>query len=293
MRIRDLLTGWRHQAIVDGIQLLPPVEAIGRVRAVERAPLRRMKDIVDGFIKDVPRALVPSVRVSPLVRFATDEGENAGMLSISVDTPEVPLERTLGLVVGDTSYALITATVAAPEYVTQFREIVELMTRGWFMCLGEHRRRRYLYDPPAGWHAIPAHHATRYYHPAYPKVVAAVTVHDARPTQVTDAELLDRMLFVETWRGLERDPPTAPTPLQSQYDLTGQLTRITGVQGGQRMVTLQGVYTDTRFTYILQLDAKMDALKDSLPSFSNTVLSARPVPAWAPKKPSSLIQWVD
>src|SRR5262249_19562854 len=149
--------------------------------------------------------------------------------------------------------------------------------RGCYLGLGENRRRRYAFDPPRGWPALAAHHATLYLHPEYPKVVSSITVHDARPAAGSQAEAVDRMLFVDTWSGL-RDPATPPTPLISRAGLQGQLTRITGVQDGFRSAALQAAYADSRFSYVLQLDARIDAVPESLPIFGEVVSSVQPVP---------------
>src|SRR5262249_23644190 len=133
MRIRDLLTGWRRQPIAGGMVLSPPVEGIGKVKVTEGSPLRRMRDVVDELIAKVPPELQSSVQVGPLVRFPTHEGEHAGMLTLAIHMPRGPMERTLAMVVGDERYALIVGTVMAQEYFAQFREIVDLMTRSWFM----------------------------------------------------------------------------------------------------------------------------------------------------------------
>ena len=293
VRITNLLTGWRRELVFDGLLLTPPVAGIGTVEIVERAPLRRMKDILDEVARRVPAAGAVA-QIGPLIRFATHEGEHAGLATVSAVTPEGPVRRIIGMVAGDDRYVLVDGTVVAPEYFAQFREIVELLTRNSFLALGEIRRRRFEYDrPPSDWQVLGHHHATRYYHPSYPRVVSVITVHEARPVQATETEAIDRMLFLDTANLADRDPPTTPTPLLSRANLAGQLVRMTGFVSGTRMTLLRAVFTDSRFTYPIHLDTTSAALKDSLPVFSSVVTSARPVPTWAPKHPSSVMEWVD
>jgi hypothetical protein len=292
MRLRELLRGWRRYPLPDGLLLLPPVDGVGKVKAQERAPVRRMKDVVDETVARMPAEYQSSVRVGPLVRFPTYEGEHAGLLTLSARLGPGPWERTIGMVVGDERYVLVSGTVFAPERGPQIREIVELMTRGWYMALGESRRRRFVFDPPAGWPALAGHHATRYYHPEYPRIVSSITVHDARPAQGSESEAIDRMLFVDTWTG-ERDPPTPPAPLMSRSNLSGTLTRTTGVQDGFRAAALRAAYSDNRFSYVLQLDTRMDALTDSVPVFEAVVRSVQPVPMATRRSEEPLSPWAD
>lgn len=296
MRLLNLISGWIKLPMADGIQLLPPGgREIGMIRIREKVrPLRPLRAIVDAAIAEAPE-YKDTIEIGPLQRLITVEGEHAGIVTIAARARNgQPVERTLGIVAGDDFYALIDAPVGNAEHFATFREMVKLIAENYFLGLGEKRRRRFFYDPPVGWHGIGRAHATRFYHPEYPRHPAIITVFDARPAAVTIAEATDRILFLDFTGGLERDPPEPPAPVITGKGLQGQAIKISGLHpGGRRVVYVQVTLTDSRYAYITHLETIPDALEVNSEPFVNVLNSIETVPLPPKGAVSELIQWSD
>jgi hypothetical protein len=205
-----------------------------------------------------------------------------------------PAERTIGIIAGDDSYALVDGAVIKPERFAEVRQMVQLITEGFFLGLGEHRRRRYLFQPPSGWRGLGRVHTTRYYHPQYPREPAIITVHDTRPAAVTVSEVTDRLLFQDFTGGIDRDPPVPPTPIVARSGLAGQIVRISGRHpGGRHLAFVQATLVDSRFSYTIVLETTVEALPKHMPTLTEMVMSITPVPLRKTQSASALIAWAD
>lgn len=205
------LRGWTRRDTADGAIFVPPGGDQGDlIRVRERLPLVRFRDLVDDIVRyggDLTRAAT----VSPLERFTTDEGEHAGLVTITNLPPA--FQRTLVLLAADDHATLVDGVTHDPGRFAEHRAAVRDLARGFYLGLGALRRRRYLHRPPPAWIAVARPHAVRYLHPDYPRAGASIIVFDASPS--THERALDdyRRLMIES-----RDDG-APLPAQQRGEL--------------------------------------------------------------------------
>ena len=186
MQLVNMLSGWAKMPMADGIVLVPQEDRRPVVFASTNAAVHCVAS-ASSCPKSSPAcpSITPRCKWGPLQRIVTHEGEHAGILTLTAKTQDGgPAERTIGIVLGDDSYALIDGAVIKPERFAEVRKMVQLITEGFFLGLGEHRRRRFQFQPPAAG-ALGRVHTSRYYHPQYPREPAIITVHDTRPANVT------------------------------------------------------------------------------------------------------------
>lgn len=296
MQLVNMLSGWAKMPMADGIVLVPQEgPPAGGIRIHERCrPLRRFSAILTDIIAGLPEHHT-SLQIGPLQRLVTHEGEHAGLITLTAKTQDGgPAERTIGIILGDDSYAMVDGAVIKPERFAEVRQMVQLITEGFFLGLGDQRRRRYFFTPPSGWRGLGRVHTSRYYHPQYPREPAIITVHDTRPATVTVSEVTDRLLFQDFTGGLERDPPAPPTPIVARSGLAGQIVRISGHHpSGRHLAFVQATLVDSRFSYTIVLETTVEALPKHLPTLTEMALSIVPVPPRKTQSASALIAWAD
>lgn len=295
MQLLNMLSGWAKLPMADGIVLVPQGgPQAGGIRIHERVrPLRRFSAILGDILAGLPEYRA-SMQLSPLQRLTTFEGEHAAIVTLSALHAGRPVERTIGLIAGDDSYAMVDGAVVDPERFAEVRQMVQQITEGFYLGLGDLRRRRYFYRPPVGWRGMGRVHTTRYYHPDYPREPAIITVHDTRPSTVTVSEVTDRLLFQDFTGGLVRDPPVPPTPIVAASGLAGQIVRITGRHpSGRNLAFVQATLVDSRFSYTIVLETTVEALPRHLPTLTEMVTSISPVPPRRTQGASALICWAD
>jgi hypothetical protein len=107
----------------------------------------------------------------PVERLTTVEGEYAAIV--------MALDRQRAIVLGDRHFVQLDGRAAAGSedgFAAAFREVVEKIT----LQLGV-RRRRYHYEPPAGWLAVPRGLTTDWIAPTRPRGATQIRVGAAVP----------------------------------------------------------------------------------------------------------------
>ena len=154
-----LLSTWRRRWFADGLVLTAPDGCTLRIRTDQR-PLRPFHELVGSKAE--------------LQRFITVEGEHAGMIAIAAD-------RVVAMVLADASYVLIEARTIDTAREAWLRDLVHTVARFYPLGLGQPRRRRYMYKPPAGWQPLARPSCAVWLAPDYPRASGRITVFDARP----------------------------------------------------------------------------------------------------------------
>jgi hypothetical protein len=183
---------------------------------------------------------------------------------------------------------------SGPEHAEMLCRRVRGITEYYFLALGETRRRRYEYDPPRGWLALPRAHAVRWYHPEHPRTGAMMQVFDARPTEINPAEAEDRMLFLDNTSFVRNEPPNPPQSFQTPMGVVGNIVRSEGQKSGVPVTLLDAWLTDGRYGYSVQLEARSAEVDALIPTLVAVVDSVRPVPvSRARVSGTSLIHWAE
>jgi hypothetical protein len=287
------LRGWSKTSTHDGVQLISPDPHGGIIQVHERVPLRPVATIIADLARDEWGAREAPVLGTATV-FVTLEGEHAVALVVkAVGRNGEIMERAVALVVGD-DYGVLVEGTSDTAHAEMLCRRVRWITEYYFLALGETRRRRYEYDAPKGWLALPRAHSIRWYHPEHPRNGVMLQVFDARPTEISAPEVEDRILFLDNTSFLRQEPPNPPQPFQTPMGIVGQVVRSAGQKTGVPVTLLDAWLTDGRFGYSVQLEARSEQVDAMLPIFTSVVESVRPVPVSRTKVSStSLIHWAE
>jgi hypothetical protein len=141
-------------------------------------PIGRLADLIDA----TPR--FPGFElheVSPPETLVTAEGEYASLTVLRGASDGVARELTVGFVQLDDHYARLCAFARRREQFARFRAAARAMIIGDVHALAPRRRRRYLYQPPAGWQGRATTFETTWYPHDFPRRSSAITVFPAVP----------------------------------------------------------------------------------------------------------------
>jgi hypothetical protein len=232
----QLLATWRHEPCDGGIAYRAPGGMLARIRP-RAAPCR-------------PRALLAAIAghdvdLAPLVELVTREGEVA-LLAVGRGNDR---ECAVAMV-GDAPQLCIDAI--GPPRVT--RELVARLVVEVGAGLGGLRRRWYRYVAPPGWIGIRRDARTVWLHDRYPRVAAHVVVFDARPFVATDAEYLDRALFVRMHDGFVAQHPGVAEDVRTDLGLEGRTRCSHGTFAGACVTRMAVALADDRFLYLAQYE---------------------------------------
>jgi hypothetical protein len=163
--------GWRRHTGANVIVLDAP-EGEGRIRCrlrVRLAPLSRV--IAD--VLEPARWTVVRTRV-----VITDEGEYGAISHVAVEGEPAP--RLVGVVFGDDFAVVLDAKTHAAHAASMVEATLrELLLRS-SLGLGV-RRRRYYYESPVGWRAVPNGLVATWHPPGFPDDAAQLVVLPAEP----------------------------------------------------------------------------------------------------------------
>jgi len=292
-----LIQGWHRQHTAEGVVLVPPlgIETAAVQIFERRRPLRRLKDLLDELVASLEPELQPLVQKGPIERFHTSEGEYGAITTLTVDGEAGRMVRTVAMIVGEDSYAWIDGLVRFPQLEAHVAELVREIATSYYMALGTDRRRMYLYDVPGGWLGVRRPHSTVFHHPEHPKRGGTIEVFDARPATVGPPDIYDRILFVDSPRIVDSDPPKPPSRVMSQYGLVGGKVAMTGLDAdGQQVVIHRVTMTDTKYIYMVQAEGTALEIDGCIPALLQILTSIRPLPAKLEKAAGgSFIHWSD
>src|SRR5215831_7398226 len=157
-------SGWRHHHGAHLVSLYPPGGG-GRLRFYARLELARASVLVARILRDDPGFRVTDVGGS--LSFLTHEGEHGLLVPLRGIRDEMRVSRTIAIVHTDHVAAALDTLIVAPEK----REELELRTRELMVTISFGlgvRRRRFRYEPPPGWWAIPSDLVATWHPAGYP-----------------------------------------------------------------------------------------------------------------------------
>jgi len=290
----QILPNWRAKFYADGIGLFPPEgRSRGGVRIRDRRrPLHAAKDLVDDLMVEMN---LPGLSRSPIERITTAEGEYAALVTI-FGTNGASFERNLGFIFGDDFYTQIDAITTVASDLPFFRKATRELAFYYSIGLGELRRRRYYYEPPAGWMGYPRGLITEWCPPGFPNHKASISAFPARPVVETPAGLLDRTLHELNWFGFRRTQVDEAAPIFNRHKLAGLIWRAAGTyEDGPLIHHDIAAFQDDRFYYVARLESTPPRLEEDRNTFQLVVDSIEPLPHSQPSvmvHDESMLNWV-
>lgn len=226
----------------------------GTIRCHARLPLEPLSQVLRRVLSDADRWVVEET--SPVV---TAEGEYGAFSKVSTRTHERVGVRFIGCVFADDFAVVLEARVqrgdAAPMMESVARELVLKISLG----LGAPRRRRFLYEPPPGWHGVPHGLITSWYPPGFPDDAAQLVVYPAEPTTADPAQEVAQLLTAERERGARIAGTIEREPLQTSSGLSGEswAFEVRGPAPGGALVYRElATLTRPPYRYALKLESR-------------------------------------
>jgi len=206
-----------------------------------------------------------------------EEGEHGAFVSLH----DGPLQRDIGVLVGDEFLATVVGVTILPLHYDRSRREVEALTRRLPLLLGI-RRRLFHYSAPIGWHPVSRGLEVEYYAPEYPRDRSRLTVFPALPssgfsaTDALEALVADCGIAQSEWGESLRN---------TNNKLAFSCARATS---GDRHVSLAAAADDS-YLYALRLETenKHEAVWDS------TLESVVPISVTAGPVLTALAHWAE
>jgi hypothetical protein len=206
------------------------------------------------------------IELVPVTELVTHEGETA--LLGGATFREDGLERECVVAIaGDAPYALFEGIG------TDVRRRVRSLIARLGIGLGRRRRRPFSYEPPEGWTCEEHDDSTTWLHPDFPRTHARLSVFDARPFRDSDAERLDRFLFLRVEAEIVSTDPDELETLDVP-GLEGRLRITRGHVDGAHVVRAVAALADDTFVYLAHYETRTE----DLALFRAVLASIRPVP---------------
>lgn len=207
--------GWKQHFGANVVLFEAPGGA-GRIRCQMRAPLEPLSAVIGrALADDVDRWIVDDT--SSVV---TAEGEYGAFSRVSARAGSERQVRFVGVVFAEDFAVTLEGkpgrVSTAPMLESVVRELLLKVTLGLGL-----RRRRFLYEPPPGWQAVPSALTTAWYPPGFPADRAQIVVYPAEPTAVDPQQELTQMLAAERDRGARIDGEIVREPLEAAGGLVG------------------------------------------------------------------------
>jgi hypothetical protein len=289
--LMDSIRGWSKSSTVDGVRLAGPDPERGSIAIHQRVPLRPIPEMIREHAHTSWGAK-GTPELGPATLFPTCEGEHACLVPVAAQTARGPTDHWIAVVIGDEHAVLIDGT-AAPAHLTEMRERVHRIAEYYYLALGEMRRRKFEYQPPAGWNGLRHPTSTSWYHPGYPRQMAVIKVFDVRPAAVSAPDVLDRVLFIDT-SIINDEPPTPPIACRTPRGLVGYVVRGDGTLGGIPVSFASAYFTDERFAYFMRLEAGRDIFAAAMPVLAAMTESIVSIPYTRLKaSTTNLIHWAE
>ena len=222
----------------------------------------------------------------------TAEGEYTALVRVRGRLGPRPALHLIGAVYGDESMNVLDALVVEAAALPTVAHTVRALLYADRLGLGL-RKRRFLYEPPAGWLARRSGLLSRYfppdYPPDYPRRSATLVVHPAVPRDSSEETVLLTLLATYQQRGFAVAALSAAEPVTTDFGLHGKAFCLVGSFPGKPELTCDLlVLADARYLYALiaESSAAPDRaeLQGILPAVARSV---RPIPAPAVRAPAS------
>ena len=259
----DRPPGWSWDVRASGITMTRGTE---HVRYVERAaPLRRLVDIA----RDVaPAAWRPTGGLA-IERFATCEDELALLGTESGTLGGTPSVRALAMVCLDDWYALVDGIALGPDLppiAATVRALATSDTHG----RGE-RRRRFVYEPPAGWSGlrVAPYHAY-WFAPGYPRCDTFMVMFPAQPRRSTPEQLAATLTTLDTEHVVQSPALVSTKRGLSGIQVDAKVTRSTS----RRTIV---VLEDRAYQYPVLLHAPVERAGELSPILASVIDSIEPL----------------
>ncbi|MCA9678059.1 MAG: hypothetical protein H6709_02695 [Kofleriaceae bacterium] len=273
--------GWTVRRRAGGALLVGPGgPASGMIRYTERAgPLRPAVAIVDaagapaGFVREA---------IEPPERLVTDEGEHAALVTVRGRCDGAPMQLCFGIVFLDDSCAMAQGVAPTTSDPAPIRAAVRAVIVGDVHLRGRPRRRRVVYQPPAGWVGRAAGVDAWYYPADHPANPARVWIGAAVPSAPG--------LIARTAEHLGAELPPVTAPLSTRNGLRGQRIRLRGAAVESYLFALD----DGTYAYLVRADVRAGGPELAL--IEALVESIEPVPGprvVASKAAEALAVWSD
>jgi hypothetical protein len=288
--------GWQHHHGAHLVSLYPPAGG-GRIRFYERLPIERASATLSRILAGDDAFRITSVgQPTP---FVTSEGEHGLFVALRGIHDHAPVSRSVAIVFTDEFAAALDTLIVAPERAEELeRKTRELMVKVSFGL--NIRRRRFFYDPPPGWFAIPSGLVATWHPPGYPRDACSLVVHPATPRLNLYATDLDTpATHEELVADLVEHGPIQTTAI----DVTGFEARRFAVAGkvpGGRAIVREVILLLRRpYLYGFRLDlADRDRHAELAELLLGVAASSQPVPEASDRQVtigagSSLDHWVD
>jgi hypothetical protein len=263
--------GWQVHPLDDALVLTAPEGAdVAVMHYLERVrPLAPVHAVVAAH--PAPPGFT-AIRRGPIERLTTEEGEHAALVVVEGAIGTSPVECSFGLVFGDDFYARLVAVSSSPAHFAAVRATVRTLIRTDYHVLGR-RRRRYVYGPPPGFHAVAGLFDTIWYPLDYPARATSITVAAALPQQ---PGLRDALVATAEQRRAHHSA-TPPEPLGTPNLMHGRLyTLAPAADGGRAWIAL---LEDDAYIYPVRLDSKAAEPTADLAVFAAVLASIEPLPA--------------
>jgi hypothetical protein len=240
--------GWLVEVGVQRVVLSHPSRS-GRVVYHERLPVEPFAVLVDRLV-----APPGTARAAPL-RLVTAEGEHAAWQVLDGEDSLGRVRHHVGAVLIDEFATLLHGTsrdvVDDGEVAAVTRDLLTSASFG----LGV-RRRRFYYEPPAGWLAVPHGLVATFYPPGFPRQRTRLTVHPAEPSVEGADAAFDRILADEQRRGLILKGAVGAIPFRSAAGLAGFRYHYGGSWRGDPRPQLHDVVVlaDGRYRHVARLE---------------------------------------
>jgi hypothetical protein len=268
-----IAAGWTAQRRDDGLVLTRPGGAT--FRYTERlAPLASPRELVRAA--GCPRGFVPRA-FGATERLVTDEGEYGALVRVSGQVAGDDVELSFGFVFLDDHYAqlvgMATAAAMAPD---ELHETTRRLTSGDTHILGAVRRRRFLYQAPAGWRSRDGLFDTTWHHPGYPRHAVWMHVNPAVPDQPRLEERTIEKILGSDLSAAFSAP--APMPVLNRHRLGGRVWHLPAAATKDRLHQQLAVLRDGTWLYLVRLFTAEPASAEDTATFAALVDSIEPLP---------------
>jgi hypothetical protein len=266
--------GWRQSFGAHIVTLHPPTGG-GRIRYHERLPVRGLLATVRALVGADPSYRMETVGKS--VPVVTEEGEHGVIVPLRGLHAGLPVARLLGIVMTDEVFAALDTLILLRTQLALLERVSRELLLGLSLGLGV-RRRRFHYQPPPGWQAIPNGLVATWIPPGFPDDTTTIAVFPANPRGEAPAALMQALLRREAAAGFALDGDVEAWPFASDEGLEGQRFHFAGASPRHPRVEHDVViYAAGAYRYVLRLETARPSEAHS-ETFLALARSAEPVP---------------
>lgn len=276
-------TGWTTHFGANLVSLYPP-DGGGRIRYYERiAPLRPFSELIRYALERDPLFRAGSI-VSPR-DFISCEGEYGAWARIDGTREGSRASRSIGALFADDYAAVIDAMVVLRtragliEHTAQDLLVNAKLGRG--VCY-----RRFRYNAPTDWQAIPSGLVANWYPPDFPGNHTNIVVFPARPYERHATEDFEATVAGERARGVEVEGEINESAVKARSGLEGRRWSYSVRQPNRDHPLHRDIVTleDSRYSYTMRMESfATERLDEHRAIVSAMARSAEPIPTPAPR----------